>query len=60
MGSSEAVFHEASIEGGKHWSLTVRSGTVLRLDRRERRRERRNALLQPATTSSNATTRRTR
>jgi urea carboxylase-associated protein 2 len=31
MGSSEAVFHEASMEGGKHWSLTVRNGTVLRL-----------------------------
>ena len=29
--SSEAVFHETSIEGGKHWSLTVRNGTVLRL-----------------------------
>jgi urea carboxylase-associated protein 2 len=29
--SNEAVFHEASIEGGKHWSLTLRSGTVLRL-----------------------------
>jgi urea carboxylase-associated protein 2 len=29
--SGEGVFHEASIEGGKHWSLTVRSGTVLRL-----------------------------
>ncbi len=28
---SEAVFHETSIEGGKHWSLTVRNGTVLRL-----------------------------
>src|SRR5271166_2165314 len=27
----EAVFHESLIEGGKHWSLTVRSGTVLRL-----------------------------
>jgi urea carboxylase-associated protein 2 len=29
--SGEGVFHEASIDGGKHWSLTVRSGTVLRL-----------------------------
>jgi uncharacterized protein len=29
--SNEAVFHEALIEGGKHWSLTLRSGTVLRL-----------------------------
>jgi urea carboxylase-associated protein 2 len=25
------VFHEALIEGGKHWSLTLRGGTVLRL-----------------------------
>jgi urea carboxylase-associated protein 2 len=25
------AFHEALIEGGKHWSLTVRRGTVLRL-----------------------------
>jgi uncharacterized protein len=24
-------FHESSIEGGKHWSLTVRAGTVMRL-----------------------------
>lgn len=29
--SSETIFHEALIEGGKHWSLTVRSGVVLRL-----------------------------
>jgi uncharacterized protein len=29
--SSEAIFHDALIEGGKHWSLTVRSGVVLRL-----------------------------
>jgi urea carboxylase-associated protein 2 len=28
---SEAIIHEALIEGGKHWSLTVRSGIVLRL-----------------------------
>ena len=28
---TEAVFHESLIEGGKHWSLTVRGGTVLRL-----------------------------
>ncbi len=27
----EKPFHETSIEGGKHWSLTTRSGTVLRL-----------------------------
>jgi urea carboxylase-associated protein 2 len=27
----EAVFHESLIDGGKHWSLTVRGGTVLRL-----------------------------
>jgi uncharacterized protein len=27
----ETVFHESLIEGGKHWSLTVRSGTALRL-----------------------------
>lgn len=29
--STGSVFHEALIEGGKHWSLTVRSGTALRL-----------------------------
>lgn len=29
--SDQRVFHEALIEGGKHWSFTVRSGTVLRL-----------------------------
>jgi uncharacterized protein len=29
--SGEAIFHEALIEGGKHWSLTVRAGVVLRL-----------------------------
>ncbi len=29
--SSEALLHEALIEGGKHWSLTVKSGRVLRL-----------------------------
>jgi urea carboxylase-associated protein 2 len=29
--STEAIFHESSIEGGKHWSLTLRGGTVLRL-----------------------------
>ena len=29
--ATRPIFHEASIEGGKHWSLTVRSGTVLRL-----------------------------
>jgi uncharacterized protein len=27
----EAAFHESLIDGGKHWSLTVRGGTVLRL-----------------------------
>jgi uncharacterized protein YcgI (DUF1989 family) len=31
MDCSDGVFHQASIAGGKHWSLTVRSGTVLRL-----------------------------
>jgi urea carboxylase-associated protein 2 len=31
MDCSDGVFHRASIEGGKHCSLTVRSGTVLRL-----------------------------
>jgi uncharacterized protein len=34
MGNSRStgtVFHEALIEGGKHWSLTLRSGTALRL-----------------------------
>lgn len=30
MSTGEA-FHEALIEGGKHWSLTVRAGTVLRM-----------------------------
>lgn len=29
--ATRTIFHEASIEGGKHWSLCVRSGTVLRL-----------------------------
>ena len=31
MGYSRSVFHEALIEGGKHWSLTLRGGTLLRL-----------------------------
>ncbi|HTV95409.1 MAG TPA: urea amidolyase associated protein UAAP1 [Steroidobacteraceae bacterium] len=29
--SIEAIFHEALIEGGKHWSLSLRGGTLLRL-----------------------------
>jgi urea carboxylase-associated protein 2 len=29
--STETALHEASIEGGKHWSMMVRGGTVLRL-----------------------------
>ena len=29
--SSDPIFYETLIEGGKHWSLTVRSGVALRL-----------------------------
>ncbi len=47
MGFAQTVFHETSMEGGKHCSLTVGNGTVLRLVDVKRRRERRNALLQP-------------
>jgi urea carboxylase-associated protein 2 len=33
--TGESVFYETVIEGGKHWSLTVRAGTQLRLIDRE-------------------------
>ena len=39
------MFYETLIEGGKHWSLSVRAGTQLRIIDQQGRRECRHAVL---------------